>query len=66
MAQEEFLQRLSLAFPRFAAKLGDGIRYNLEQVQPPATDADLEQIEQDLGMPLPATYKSLLRCGREF
>jgi hypothetical protein len=66
MANEQFLQRLSLAFTRFAAKLGDGSLYHLEHVQPPATDADLKRIEDGLRVPLPEAYKSLLRCGRAF
>ncbi|MGL6074399.1 MAG: SMI1/KNR4 family protein [Fimbriiglobus sp.] len=64
--EEEFLNRLAVAFPEFAAKLGDGSEFHLEQVQPPVTDEDLSEIEEFVGVPLPESYKSLLGCGREF
>ncbi len=64
--EEEFLRRVRVAFPDFAAKLGDGSAFDLEQVQPPASDGDLRESEESLGLPLPESYKSLLRCGREF
>jgi hypothetical protein len=64
--QDEFLTRLTVAFPDFAAKLGDGSAFELENVQPPATEADLREMEEALGVPLPESYKTLLRCGREF
>jgi len=63
---DEFLIRLAVAFPKFAAKLGDGSAYLFEHVQPPATDEELWDLERKVGKPLPESYKSLLRCGRGF
>jgi hypothetical protein len=39
---------------------------NLENVLPPATTADVAALEQQLGLPLPESYKALLRCARGF
>ncbi len=64
--ERRFLERLTLAFPKFAAKLGDGSHHILEHVQPPATENELEALEQTLGTPLPEAYKTLLRCGRGY
>ena len=61
-----FLQRLAGSFPKFAAKLGDGSAYDLEHVEPPATNEELQELERTVGKPLPESYKSLLRCGRGF
>jgi hypothetical protein len=60
-----FLERLAVAFPDFAAKLGDGTVFGLEHIQPPASEDNLRKLEQSLGVPLPESYKSLMRCGRE-
>jgi hypothetical protein len=35
-------------------------------VAPGASDNDLADLETSLGIPLPDSYKSLLRCAREF
>jgi len=35
-------------------------------VAPPATAAELKALEADLGLPLPESYKALLRCARSF
>ena len=64
--EDDFLRRLRVTLPDFAAKLGDGSAFDLEQVQPPASDDDLRELEESLGLTLPESYKSLLRCGREF
>ncbi|MBX3426344.1 MAG: SMI1/KNR4 family protein [Pirellulales bacterium] len=64
--EDEFLTRVAVAFPEFAVRLGDGSAVGLENVQPPATDADLREMEETVGVPLPESYKRLLRCGREF
>lgn len=63
---DEFLQRLAVSFPNFAAKLGDGSAYLLEEVEPPAANEEIEELERALDKPLPESYKSLLRCGRGF
>ncbi len=64
--KNEFLKRLQIAFPDFAAKLGDGSTFGLDNVQTPATDDNLRDLEQSLGLLLPESYKALLRCSREF
>jgi hypothetical protein len=63
---EEFLIRLSKSFPQFAERLGDGTAYLLEHVQLPASDSDIEALEREVELPLPESYKSLLRCSRGF
>jgi hypothetical protein len=60
-----FLERLAAVYPR-AASLFSGPPAGLDEVQPPATDLGLEALERSLGIPLPESYKSLLRCGRGF
>ena len=63
---DEFLRRMTAAFPRLAARLGDGSAHCLDHVEPPATDEELRQLERTVGIPLPESYKTLLRCGRGF
>ena len=63
---DEFLRRLAVSFPKFAAKLGDGSAYLLEHVEPPATNEELAELERTVDKPLPDSYKLLLRCGRAF
>jgi hypothetical protein len=50
-------------FPRFA-RAAPG--YELENVLPPATAAEVMAVEQQLGLPLPESYKALLQCARGF
>lgn len=50
-------------FPRFAELAPER---ELENVLPPATAADIAALEADLGLPLPDSYKALLRCARGF
>jgi hypothetical protein len=50
-------------FPRFARNAGD---HDLEHVLPPASASDVAALEQKLGLPLPESYKALLRCARGF
>ena len=64
--EDEFLSRLKVAFPKFAAQLGDGTAHELDQVRPPASEEHLCKLEESLGVQLPESYKSLLKCGREF
>jgi hypothetical protein len=64
--EKDFLKKLAAAFPEFAAKLGDGSAHELEHVQKGASEDDLRDLEASLGLPLPSSYKKLLRCGRQF
>jgi len=57
---------LEREFPGFASRLA--IRpnepYLVEQVLPPATDQQIDQLEAELRVPLPSSYKRLLRLAR--
>ncbi|MGL4553565.1 MAG: SMI1/KNR4 family protein [Gemmataceae bacterium] len=57
------LDAVAKLFPRFAELAPER---ELENVAAPATDAELRTLEADLGLPLPESYKALLRCAREF
>lgn len=59
------LEAAARLFPRFARGAAAPHR-ELEQVLPPATADDLAALEQQLGLPLPESYKALLRCARGF
>ena len=63
---DEFLNALEQNFPVFAHKLRSRPDADIENVQPPASDTDLAEIETSIGIQLPESYKSLLRCAREF
>ena len=57
------LDAVARLFPRFARLAA---KRDLEQVLPPATADEVAKLEQDLGLALPESYKSLLRCARGF
>jgi hypothetical protein len=59
------LEAAAKLFPRFA-RAAAARRRSLENVQPPATADEVAAIEQQLGLPLPESYKALLRCARGF
>ena len=63
---DEFFNSLEQHFPTFADKLRSRPDADVENIEPAATDADLAEIETSIGIQLPETYKSLLRCAREF
>jgi hypothetical protein len=50
-------------FPRFAELARDR---ELESVAPPISSDELVALEAELGLPLPESYKALLRCTRGF
>lgn len=50
-------------FPNFASLVN---AFHVENVLPPATDSEIAEIEGQLQIPLPDTYKGLLRCARGF
>lgn len=52
-------------FPRFAREAAVR-RRGLEDVLPPATAGEVAALEQQLGLPLPESYKALLQCARGF
>ena len=53
-------------FPTFYRWLKDSRGDPIEHVLPPASEEDIRQIEDDLGLPLPESYKQFLRCARGF
>lgn len=59
---------LKQEFPEFAAVLARRPEepYLVEHVLPPATDADIQALEAELSVPLPDSYKRLLRLCRGF
>jgi len=54
------------AFPAFHKSIVESDSADLEHVLAPATDAQLEAIEAELRLPLPTSYKRLLKCARGF
>lgn len=50
-------------FPRFAELARDR---ELEGVAPPMSSDEISELEAELGLPLPKSYKALLRCTRGF
>lgn len=50
-------------FPKFTALAQD---FDLEAVLPGASAEQIATMESDLGVPLPDSYKQLLRCARGF
>jgi hypothetical protein len=56
---------LAQHFPRFAELLAAG-RGEIENIEPPASDADIWALENSLRISLSESYKQLLRCSRGF
>jgi hypothetical protein len=63
---DEFLRQVAVSFPKFATYLGDGSTHLLEHVERPASHMELMELKRTVGIPLPESYKSLLRCSRGF
>lgn len=59
-------QRFQKEFPKFYRALSERGGAQIEEILPPATDAQIAEIESQCGVPLPASYKRLLRCTRGF
>jgi hypothetical protein len=59
-------QRFQKDFPEFHRSLKDRSGAEIRHVLPPATEEDIAAIERQCGVPLPASYKRLLRCARGF
>jgi hypothetical protein len=51
-------------FPEFYARLMDREDAQIEGVLPPATAEDIAEIEKQLGIALPDSYKQFLKCAR--
>jgi hypothetical protein len=63
VAEARMLEAAGKLFPQFASAAR---RRDLENVLPPATVDEVAALEQELGLALPESYKSLLRCARGF
>lgn len=59
------LEAAAKLFPRFARAAAARCRH-LDHVLPPATADKVTALERELGLPLPESYKALLRCARGF
>lgn len=64
-AEAQMLKAAAKLFPRFARAAATRRRH-LEHVLPPATADEVAALEQELGLPLPESYKALLQCARGF
>ncbi len=60
------IERFQNDFPAFYESLAARDGADIEHVLPPASDDDVAQLEQKLGVSLPDSYKRLLRCARGF
>jgi hypothetical protein len=63
------LEPLRTHFPKFHAKLcaeavKEGNINQAEYILTPASDDEIQKIEQRIGVPLPKSYKQFLRCTR--
>ena len=59
-------QRFQKDFPDFYQRLIEREGAEIEQILPPASDIEIGELERRLGVPLPESYKRLLRCARGF
>lgn len=57
------LDQTKLHFPKFSKLATDA---ELEEILPGASVAEIEEIEAEIGVPLPESYKRLLQCARGF
>src|SRR5262249_32655383 len=53
-------------FPEFYRALTERGGAEIEHILPPATETEIAKIEAECGVPLPGSYKRLLRCARGF
>ncbi|MBV9863954.1 MAG: SMI1/KNR4 family protein [Abitibacteriaceae bacterium] len=53
-------------WPKFYQQLQSRKAKPVEAILPGATEAELQKLEEILGLPLPESYKRLLRCARGF
>lgn len=60
------IERFQSLFPAFYRALQKRGGADIENVLPPATAAEIAVLEQGIGVPLPESYKKLLRCARGF
>lgn len=59
-------KRFQKEFPLFYRCLVERHGADIEEILPPASVAEISVIEAELGVPLPESYKRLLRCARGF
>jgi hypothetical protein len=63
MMSKNLARSLAPHFPRFAELLAAG-HGEIENIEPPAVDAEIRELEKSLGVFLPESYKQMLRCAR--
>jgi hypothetical protein len=59
-------QRFQKDFPDFYQRLIERDGAEIEQILSPASEIEIGELERRLGVPLPDSYKRLLRCARGF
>jgi hypothetical protein len=59
-------RRFQSEFPEFYARLKERGGAQIEHILPGASDVEIIEIERRVGVPLPDSYKRLLRCARGF
>jgi hypothetical protein len=59
-------KRFRQDFPAFYECLIERDGAEIEEILPPASDAKIAELERRLRVPLPVSYKCLLRCARGF
>lgn len=57
-------KRFITDFPAFADAILSRADADVEHILPPATDAQIKKIEEEVGVPLPVSYKRFLKCAR--
>jgi hypothetical protein len=57
------LEQTKSLFPRFTELAP---KFELEQVLPGASSSEVAEIESEVGVPLPESYKRMLQCARGF
>lgn len=57
------LELTNSLFPRFTRRAANA---QLENVLSPASLVEIAELEEELGIPLPGSYKQLLQCARGF
>ena len=60
------IERFGEEFPEFYQALLNHKRTVIDNILPPASLAQIEEIEKQCGVPLPDSYKRFLRCSRGF
>jgi SMI1 / KNR4 family (SUKH-1) len=60
------LECLAIDFPTFYQRVNSGHGDPVDAILPPVAEHAIERVEQQLGIPLPESYKRFLRCTGGF